>query len=764
MAQALPFSLGNVSRDFLASIVVCLVVLPLSMGVAVVTGEKIPLFSGIVAAVVGGVVVGAISGSRSSISGPTAGLTSLVALQVAFLGSFEAFLYALFIAGAIQIVLGIARLGFFSSFFPSSVIHGLLAAIGVILILKQLPHLVGHDIDPEGEMSFIQQDKENTFTELFRMVGDMHPGAVLVGITSFAIAIFWDAIKPLRKLAVPSSLIIIAFGIALSEMLTWVGGGLAIGPTHRVQAPTPATLAEFGALFRFADFSQFTNPMVYLVALSIALIASLETLLSVEAVDKIDPQQRVTPTNRELIAQGVGNIINGLVGGLPVTSVIVNSSVNLNAGAQTQLSAISYGVLTAAFVFFFPSYLNHIPIACLAAILLATGIKLASPWLFMRMWKDGYAQFVPFLLTLLAIFFTDLLAGALIGLGLSLAFILSSNLRRPLRIIVEKRHEGEVTRIELANQVSFLNRAVIDKALEAAPRGSHLLIDARHTDYIDPDVLSLLREFRDRTAPARKIQFSLYGFSGRFPIEDQVHLKDYTTKEIQSQLTPGDVLQLLKEGNERFRSGNILSRDFRRQLNAAGKGQHPLAVILSCIDSRSPAELIFDLGLGDIFSVRVAGNITSPKVLGSMEYACAVAGAKLVLVLGHSQCGAVNAAVSLASSSQSVAEATGCGNLEPIMSDIQRWIDKDTCNRISQVNGAERAALVDNVAKQNVIATVRQIRLESETLARLAQEGKIAIVGAMYEVGSGKLEFLGDTLVDSTDSLVRADGRPQLTH
>jgi carbonic anhydrase len=764
MPRTMQITPGTLGRDAIASVVVFLVALPLCLGIALASGDKVPLFSGLIAGVIGGIIVGILSGSQTSVSGPAAGLTSVVAMQIATLGSFESFLLALLLAGVIQIVLGIARLGYFSSFFPSSVIHGLLAAIGVILILKQIPHLVGHDADPEGDMSFFQTDNETTLSELLKIVGDIHPGAAIVGITSFAFLMFWDSIKPLKKLIVPSSLLVIIFGIGLSELLKTFNSEYAIGPSHRVQVPVPADMKEFIGLFRSPDFSQWGNPAIYLAALTIALVASLETLLNVEGVDKLDPKQRVTPTNRELFAQGIGNVINGLVGGLPVTSVIVRSSVNLNAGAQTQLSAIFHGVLLASFVFFFPTWLNTIPIACLAAILLSAGIKLASPALFARMWKDGYAQFVPFSLTLIAIVLTDLLTGALIGLALSLAFILSSNLRRPLRKVLEKRHEGDVTRIELANQVSFLNRAVLDKEFETAPRGSHLLIDARQTNYIDPDILSLFREFRDRSAPAREIQLSLVGFSGKFPIEDQVHLKEYSTREIQSQLTPAEVLQLLKDGNERFRNGNVLSRDFRRQLNGAANGQFPLAVILSCIDSRSPAELIFDLGLGDIFSVRVAGNITSPKVLGSMEYACAVAGAKLVLVLGHSQCGAVNAAVSLASSSQSVAEATGCGNLEPIMSDIQRWIDKDTCNRISQVNGAERAALVDNVAKQNVIATVRQIRLESETLARLAQEGKIAIVGAMYEVGSGKLEFLGDTLVDSTDSLVRADGRPQLTH
>lgn len=747
---------STVGQDAVASVVVFLVALPLCLGLAIACGEKTPIVSGLIAGMVGGIVVGLLSGSQTSVSGLSASMTSVVAAQIVLLGSFEAFLLAVIVAGAIQVLMGVARLGFISSFFPSSVVNGLLAAIGVILVLKQIPHLVGHHIDPEGEMSFFQPDRENTLSELLRTISDIHAGSATIGIASFALILLWDSIKPLKKLPIPSALVVIVFGVTMSFALKALGSHWELDADQRVQVPVPKDFPTLLGMMHTPDFSKWTNPSVYMAGLTIAVVVTLETLLNVEGVDKLDPHQRVTPTSRELFAQGVGNVICGLIGGLPISSVIVRSSVNINAGAQTQLSAILHGVLLLVCVVFLPTYLNTIPISCLAAILLSAGIKLASPGLFVRMWRDGYAQFVPFILTLIAIVLTDLLTGAMIGLGLSLAFILSSNFRRPLRKVIEKRQEGEVTRIELANQVSFLNRAVIVDALEAAKRHSHLLIDARNTDYIDPDILAMLREFRDLTAPARDIRLSLCGFSGKFPIEDQSFLKDYTTKEIQSQLTPAAVLQLLKEGNERFRTGNVLSRDYRRQLAAAAQGQYPLAVVLSCIDSRSPAELIFDLGLGDIFSVRVAGNITSPKVLGSIEYACAVAGAKLVLVLGHTKCGAVTAATTFACNSQDVSDATGCGNLEPIMSDIQRWIDPETRNRFSQVSGSEKAALVDHVAARNVIATVGQMRLESDTLARLSDEGKIAIVGAMYDVGSGRLEFLDDTLINPTESLLKA--------
>lgn len=755
---------ATVVRDLIAGLVVVLVAVPLCLGIGQASGAQIPPLAGILAGIVGGVVVGLLSGSQTSVSGPTAGLTAIVATQVAGLGSFEAFLLALVIAGLLQIAMGAARLGFLSSYFPSSVIYGLIAAVGVILILKQVPHLLGHDVDPEGEMSFFQPDKENTFSELLRTIRDIHPGAALVGILSFALLLIWDNVKPLKKLIVPPALLVILLGVALSEVLGAIGGVWAIEARHRVQLPAPESLQEWRTLLHFADFSYLTNPSVYLAGLTIALIASLESLLNIEAIDRLDPRQRVTPTSRELVAQGVGNLICGVVGGLPVTSVIDKSSVNIHAGAQTQYAAVAHGVMLGACAFLLPVYVNHIPISCLAAVLLWAGAKLASPQLFIRMYQNGTSQFLRFLITLAAIVFTNLLTGALIGLAIGLVSILRSNLLRPLRVIEEKRQEGVVTRVELANQVSFLNRGVIDKTLASAKRGSNWVIDARQTDYIDPDVLSLIREFREQAAPAREIKLSLIGFTGKFPpLEDQVHLKEYTTKEIQAQYTPADVLQLLKEGNERFRTGATLPRNLRRQLDAAAQGQHPLAVILSCIDSRSPAELIFDLGLGDIFSVRVAGNITSPKVLGSMEYACAVAGAKLVLVLGHTKCGAVTAATSFACTKQDVTEATGCSNLEPIMRDIQRWIDKDICDKFTQLSGEQRAALADTVARLNVVAVVEQIRRESPTLARLEEEGKIAIVGAMYDVGSGRFECLSGTLVDPTESLMQAVSDPALT-
>lgn len=731
---------STLSRDLTAGMVVFLVAVPLCLGVALASNA--PLFAGLLAGIVGGILVGTLSGSHASVSGPAAGLTAIVAAQIASLGSYQTFLLAVVLAGVIQIVMGVARAGFLAAFFPSSVIKGLLAAIGVILILKQIPHILGHDTDPEGEMAFSQPDRENTFSEFGEILGDIHPGAAVIGLASIALLVLWEKWKPLKRLAVPAPLVVVLLGALASMFSQRLGRPWAIGPSHLVQVPVAESLAGFVGFLQMPDFSQWLNPKVYFAAFTIAAVASLETLLNLDAIDKIDPRRRISPPNRELLAQGIGNTVCGLIGGLPITSVIVRSSVNLNAGGQTKLSAIFHGVLVLVSVALLPEWLNLIPLSCLAAILLVTGVKLASPALVKQMWHAGRYQFVPFVLTVVAIVLTDLLVGVLIGLAMSVSFILNSNVRRPLRRIMEKHLGGEVLHVELANQVSFLNRAALAKALDEVPRGGHVLLDAQQTDYIDPDVLSLIRDYTEQTGPARGVKVSLLGFRRKYHIDDQIQYVDYSTRALQSELTPLQVLEILKDGHERFRSGRHLTRDLGRLVNATAAGQHPLAIVLSCIDSRTPAELIFDLGMGDIFGVRIAGNVISPKVLGSLEYGCAVAGAKLIVVMGHTRCGAVTAAVDLMGSERSVCEATGCDHLEPIISEIQQAIDPHALKGIDSLPAAERAAYIDDVARRNVMRTVEALSRQSRTLERLIREGRIAIVGAMYDVATGNFDLL----------------------
>jgi carbonic anhydrase/SulP family sulfate permease len=436
--------------------------------------------------------------------------------------------------------------------------------------------------------------------------------------------------------------------------------------------------------------------------------------------------------------------------------VIVRSSVNLNAGAQTKLSAITHGSLLLICVTVFPQYLNLIPLSCLAAILLVTGIKLANPTLFRRMWADGRYQFIPFIVTLVAIVLTDLLVGILIGLAFSLAFILNSNLRRPIRRTVEKHLGEEVLHIELANQVSFLNRAALERVLESAPRGTHILLDARHSDYIDPDILALIREFRDVTAAAHGVQVSLRGFRTKYQLKDEIQFVDFSTRELQDTISPAQVLQILRDGNDRFRTGHRLTRDFDRLVNATSQSQHPLAIVLSCSDSRTPAELIFDVGLGDIFSVRIAGNVTSRKILGSIELGCAVAGAKLIVVMGHTRCGAVTEAVNWACLPDGSKHASPCQHLESVVQEMQHSIDPAACREMSRWSDEQRLAFIDHVARDNVIRTVRQIADQCRTIGDLIDHGFVAIVGAIYDVCSGDIEFLSDDAIGLADDELNA--------
>ena len=730
---------ATLPKDITASIAVFLVALPLCLGIALASNA--PLFSGLISGIVGGILVGLISGSHKSVSGPAAGLTAIVATQIALLGSFEVFLTAVVVAGVIQVLLGVFRMGFIAAFFPLSVIKGLLAAIGLILILKQIPHVLGHDSDAEGEMSFVQPDRENTFSELQAMLGDLQPGAALIGVFSILLILLWDRIPVLKKSLVPSSLVVVVLGVVINQFLKGDGSTWAVGASHLVQVPVAKDLESVIGFLRFPDFAALSNPAIYTSAVTIAIVATLETLLNLEAVDKIDPDQRHAPPNRELIAQGVGNMAAGLIGGIPLTSVIVRSSVNINAGAKTKLSAIIHGILILLFVLLVPNWLNEIPLAALAGILVVTGFKLASPNLFKQMWREGTNQFLPFIITISAIVLTDLLIGILIGLSVSILFILHSNLKRPVRRIMEKHASGEVLRIELANQVSFLNRAALEKALYDVPRGGHVLIDARNTVYVDPDIRDLISDFRDTTSGAHGVQLSMVGFKDDNQFDDQIQYIDYSSREVQSSLTPNMVLEILQAGNHRFLTGQRIFRDYSRQIEATSTGQFPMAVILSCIDSRTPAEMVFDLGLGDIFSVRVAGNIAKDELIGSMEYACVVAGAKLVVVMGHTSCGAVNAAVDLICSHKTASEATGCDNLDSLVAEIQQAIDLSTCKRPEQWLPGEKAAYANEVARRNVHQTILTIRKRSRCLEQLVQKGQIAIVGALYDVKTGQVTF-----------------------
>ncbi|MGE0468349.1 MAG: bifunctional SulP family inorganic anion transporter/carbonic anhydrase [Nitrospira sp.] len=726
-------------NDLKAGIIVFIVAVPLCLGIALASDA--PLLSGLLTGIVGGLLVGFISGSHISVSGPGASLTAVVAAEIHALGSFSAFLLAVLLAGMIQIGLGVAQAGSLAAFFPISLIKGLMAAIGLILILKQIPHLFGHDLNPEGNLAFRQLDGQNTFSELFGLTGGIEPGASVIGLVSLALLVVWSRWLPLKNSFIPAPMAVVLLGIGAQFWFEHLGEPWLLEPSHLVQVPVTENVGELFDLLRTPDFSQWANPEIYTAAVTIAMVASLSSLLNLKAADRIDPQQRTSPPSRELVAQGVGNVTCGLIGGIPVISEIVRSSVNTNSGGKTKLATIAHGTLLLISVPLIPIWLNMIPLACLAAILIYTGAKLASFSLVKQMWREGYNQFFPFATTVVAIVFTDPLIGSLIGLTVCIGFILHSNLRRPMHYYTEKHPGNDVVHIELPNQVSFLNRAALSDALAEIPRNGHVLLDAQSTDYIDPDVFGLIREYKERTGPARGIKVSLLGFQDKYDLRDKLQYVDYSTPELQATLTPQQVLTILREGHARFCTGRRLTRDWGRQIRATGKGQHPLAVVISCIDSRTPAELILDLGLGDIFSIRVAGNVATADVLAGAEYGCAVAQAKLILVLGHTRCGAVTTAVQLNGSSQSIAEATGCENLDHIIHAIQQTAIPASEATVEARPAAETDQLVDTVAHQNVLHVTTALREKSRTLAGLVREGRVAVVGAIYNVGTGQIEF-----------------------
>lgn len=741
-------------RDLIAGSVVFLVALPLCLGIALASGA--PLISGLLAGIIGGVLVGLLSGSHTSVTGPAAGLTAIVASQIAELGSFEAFLVALVIGGCLQIALGLAKAGFIAAFFPSSVIKGLLAAIGLILILKQLPYVLGHIREPGSSLSdpsvtesaLRANPHEHPLIALGDLLsGSFHAGAMLIGLASILLLLVWERTPQLKRSLVPAPLVVVLFGI-----LGVLGFGNAsdtwqVPPDQLVQVPVAASIGEFLAFLRFPDWSTLWLPAVYLSGITIALVASLETLLNLEAVDNIDPRQRVSPPNQELIAQGTGNLLAGLVGGLPVTSVIVRSSVNLNAGGETKLSAIFHGLLLFGFVVYLPVYLNLIPLSCLAAILMVTGFKLASPSLLVQLYKQGRFVFVPFAITVVAIVLTDLLVGILIGLGMSLMFILASNYQRPIKRIIEQHVGGQIQHIELANQVSFLNRAALEKALRETPPGGHVLLDARHSDYIDPDVLSLIQEFRHKTAPALDIQLSLRGFKDHYQLSDDIRYVDYTTRELQGRLTPSEVLRLLVDGNQRFQSGQPLPRDLRRQVGATAQGQYPLAVILSCMDARTPVELLFDMGIGDLLNIRLAGNaMLGPRTLAGIEFGCTSTGAKLVVALGHTGSTVLRAAVAAACKEPSAPADTHGEHFPHIVEQLRAAIDPDTLATFAKLSDHEQQLRVDRIARTHALLTVEQILQRSATVRSLLEGGQIGLVAAMYDSQLGTIEFLPESM------------------
>lgn len=486
-------------RDLPASLVVFFVAIPLCLGIALASGA--PLFSGLIAGIVGGLLVGMISGSPLGVSGPAAGLAVIVLTAIEDLGTFESFLVAVVLSGVIQVILGVARAGLLGYFFPSSVIKGMLAGIGLLIILKQIPHAVGHDAEPEGSLQFVRSDGETTLSALEAMMSDFSMSAIIVSAVCLAILIVWEAVlvhrgKVFRLIQGP--LVAIIFAIVYQVTTSSMAPDWALDPSHIVNVPVAGSFDDLIGFLRFPDWSQLSNQAVWVTAFTLAVVASLETLLCVEATDKLDPMRRITPTNRELIAQGVGNMTSGMIGGLPVTQVIVRSSANIQSGGQSKMSAILHGAFLLLFVAVLPQVLNLIPLAALASILLVVGYKLARPALFLQMFKLGPAQFLPFIITILGIVFTDLLMGIGLGMAAAIFAILRSHYLNSHFLHLQEHDEPgrphSVT-IELAEEVTFLNKGAIMKELKSIPNGSEVTIDRSRSFFVDQDVLEVIKDF-----------------------------------------------------------------------------------------------------------------------------------------------------------------------------------------------------------------------------------------------------------------------------
>jgi MFS superfamily sulfate permease-like transporter len=521
---------ANLKSDFASGLVVFLVALPLCLGIAMASGA--PLMSGIISGVIGGIVVGFLSRSHISVSGPAAGLTAIILTAITDFGAFDIFLTAVFLAGLIQLALGFIKAGSISNYFPTNVIEGMLAGIGVIIILKQIPHAFGYDANFEGDQSFIQSDGSNSFSSLFEVFNHIQLGSVVITVVSLIILIAWDKVPFLKKLKlIPGALIAVISGIVLNEIFILSGSSLAISNAHLVTLPVPTSFDELKAIVITPNFSGFLNPQVWIVGLTIAIVASIETLLCIEAADRMDVHKRYTDTNVELKAQGIGNILSSLIGGLPMTSVVVRSSANNSAGAKSKMSAIIHGVLLLISVLAVPVILNKIPLATLATILILVGYKLAKPATFIHFWQKGKYQFIPFIATLVAVVTTDLLKGVLLGIVISIIFILKGNLKRAYSFKKEEYVDGDIIHIDLAQEVSFLNKAAIKSTLNDIPENSKVIISAEDTVYIAHDILDLIREFKDTRAVDENITVKLKGFKKAYYIDNSPETTNYVSFE-----------------------------------------------------------------------------------------------------------------------------------------------------------------------------------------------------------------------------------------
>lgn len=715
--------------DIVAAIVVSLVALPLCMGIALASGA--PLFTGLITGVIGGVVVGALSGSSVSVSGPAAGLVAVVISGVNELGSYEAFLLALCFAGLLQVMLGLLRAGFISDYVPSNVIQGLISAIGVLIIIKQLPLAICRHSDFNSLINGLKRAQEQLgFGHFLEFSAYFNISSIMIATTTILIMVYWKklAFHPFLK-TIPAAIVAVVISVLLGIFFDTFWPAFALETTHYVAMPTINSFSTFLENLRGPDFSRLNDKHIYIQAFIIAVVASLETMVSLEAADQLAQKHKRSSRNRELIAQGVGNSLSALTGGLPIASVVVRSSVNIAAGSKTKLSVILHGLLLLGSVLFLSEWLNYIPIPALAAILIYTGYKLCQYAVFKSMYEQGIGYFLPFIATFIGILFTGLLNGVVIGLLVSMILILYNHSKGKFTRVKEKYPTGTVIRYILPQKLSFLNKPAIVRCLEEIPKNSKIIIDASLTEYMEHDISEIIKNFKLFVSKQKNITLNLEGFKARYPELEQVDFINVMGVSAQQTLTPQEVLKILQEGNERFLHRQMIHKNYLQQISATSVSQHPLAVVVSCIDSRVPVEVILDLNIGDVFVVRIAGSVINSDILASIEFACAVSGAKAVVVMSHSNCGAIKAAI----------DSVSLGHIQGLVEKIRPAILMET--EVTEERHSENKTFVNKVAEYNAQLSLKRIYDQSPIMQELVDKEAVGLVQAMYDITTGEVRF-----------------------
>ena len=710
-------SIKDLKYDFSAGLVVFLVALPLCIGIAFASGA--PILSGIVAGIIGGIIVSAFSGSSLSVSGPAAGLTVIVIDAVMQLGSFEGFLVSLMLAGIMQVLFGYLKAGIIGSFFPSSVIKGMLAAIGIILFLKQIPHALGYDLDYEGDFNFFQWDHKNTFTEIYEAMLRVTPGAFLISFISLIILLTWEKFGFAKKIYIHGSMIAVLGGLILNEIFKSHANSLVVAEEHLVAMLPGRGFESFIGSMVFPDFSFLGNAVVYIVAFKIAIIASLESLLSLDAIDKLDPLRRYTSKNNELKAQGIGNFVSGFLGGLPITSVIVRSSANIDAGAKSRMSAVFHGIFLLTAVLILPGIINKIPLSALAAILMVVGYKLTRISVFKDQYAKGREHFTPFIATVFAIIFTDILIGIAIGTSIALFFILRRNILNPYKYNKQDLQYGIKARIELSEEVSFLNKASILYKLSRIPKNAHVVIDGSKSKFIDADILEIIEDFKIN-APSKNIKVELVD------VEDKYELIDH--EEIDK------IIQ--QDYNKLFINNRNWVKEKREQdpeyFQKLAMGQSPKYLFIGCSDSRVPANEITGTEAGEMFIHRNIANLvvdTDMNMLAVLQYAVEVLKVHHIIICGHYGCGGVKAAMD--------------GNYHGL---IDKWLRN--IKKVYRLHYQELDGIIDEEKKhRKLVELVVREQVYNVCMTTIVQRAwkkreNIQVHGWVYDISEGILKDL----------------------